>query len=82
MAKSKTRGGAKAHRKRVQSRNSHIKGVQTQMQRMFQEEMTKKMEELKENTEDTVETVQKTGLEIPKIVLPNDDENTPIEIKL
>ena len=42
MAKSKTRGGAKSHRKRVQSRNGQIKGAQTKMQRMWQEEMTKK----------------------------------------
>tara|TARA_R110000772_G_scaffold79130_1_gene169419 strand:- start:142 stop:381 length:240 start_codon:yes stop_codon:yes gene_type:complete len=79
MAKSKTRGGAKSHRKRVQSRNGQIKGAQTKMQRMWQEEMTKRMEELRAGAEVPAQT---TSIEIPKVVLPNDDENTPIEIKL
>ena len=58
MPKSRLRGGAKAHRKRVQKRNNSIKNQQSRIQKVWQEEMMKRMEELKasattvnENTE-------------------------------
>jgi hypothetical protein len=47
MPKSRLRGGAKAHRKRVQKRNNTITNQRSKMQQMFEEEMMKKMEELK-----------------------------------
>ncbi len=45
MPKSKTRGGATAHRKRVQARNAKIKGMQRKMQEQYTAEMTKQLEE-------------------------------------
>ena len=47
MPKSRLRGGAKAHRKRVQKRNNTITNQRSKLQQMFEEEMMKKMEELK-----------------------------------
>ena len=47
MPKSRLRGGAKAHRKRVQKRNNTITNQRSKMQQMFEEEMMKKMEELR-----------------------------------
>ena len=49
MAKSRVRGGAKAHRKRVEVRNQHMKGQQNAMQRVFTESMKEQMEELQRN---------------------------------
>lgn len=53
MPKSKLRGGKKAHRKRVQTRNQKIKSQHTKMQKMWQEEMMKRMEELNATSGDT-----------------------------
>lgn len=47
MPKSRLRGGAKAHRKRVQKRNNNIKNQQNRIQKLWEEELTKRMEELK-----------------------------------
>jgi uncharacterized protein len=46
MAKSKKRGGEKAHRKRVQKRNQSIKAVASAYQKLFDETMRKQLEEL------------------------------------
>ena len=48
MAKSKVRGGAKAHRKKVEARNQRISGERNMMQKLFEESMRKQIEELKE----------------------------------
>lgn len=47
MPKSRKRGGEKAHRKRVQARNQNIQNQRTHMQKMWEEEMMKKLEEMK-----------------------------------
>jgi hypothetical protein len=47
MAKSKVRGGAKAHRKKVVARNQKIDGQRNAMQKLFEESMRKQIEELK-----------------------------------
>ena len=47
MPKSRLRGGAKAHKKRVQKRNNTITNQRSKMQQMFEEEMMKKMEDLR-----------------------------------
>jgi hypothetical protein len=47
MAKSKVRGGAKAHRKKVEARNQKIDGQRNAMQKLFEESMRKQIEELK-----------------------------------
>lgn len=53
MPKSKLRGGKKEHRKRVQRRNQNIKSQQNKMQKMWQEEMMKRMEELSASSGET-----------------------------
>ena len=78
MAKTKKRGGAKAHRKRVQARNNMIKGARNQMQKMWETEMMAQLEKLKQESVGN----QPTTIEIPEVRLPNDDENTPLDIKL
>jgi hypothetical protein len=47
MAKSKLRGGAKTHRKKVQGRNNTIKAEQNYMQKLFNESMRAQIEEMK-----------------------------------
>ena len=47
MAKSKVRGGSKAHRKKVEARNQKIDGQRNAMQKLFEESMRKQIEELK-----------------------------------
>jgi putative hemolysin len=47
MGKSKVRGGAKAHRKRVENRNQTIKTQQSAIQKLFNETMKLQMEEFK-----------------------------------
>ena len=51
MPKSRLRGGAKVHKKRVQKRNNTLTNQRSKMQQMFEEEMMKKMEELKSSGE-------------------------------
>ena len=47
MAKSKVRGGAKAHRKKVVARNQSIDAQRNAMQKLFEVSMKKQIEELK-----------------------------------
>jgi DNA-binding FrmR family transcriptional regulator len=47
MAKSKVRGGVKAHRKKVEARNQQIKAEQSAMQKLMNEAMKTQIEELK-----------------------------------
>lgn len=59
MAKSKVRGGAKAHRKKVESRNQKINTARTAMQKMFNEAMKTQIEEMKKKSESgDTETIQ------------------------
>jgi hypothetical protein len=48
MAKSKKRGGEKAHRKRLQIRNNALKAEQSAMQKLFNESMKAQIEALKQ----------------------------------
>jgi len=48
MAKSKKRGGEKAHRKRLQTRNNTLKAEQSAMQKLFNESMKAQIEALKQ----------------------------------
>jgi len=52
MGKSKVRGGAKAHRKRVENRNQSIKTQQSAIQKLFNETMKLQMEEFKKKQEE------------------------------
>jgi hypothetical protein len=47
MAKSKVRGGVRAHRAKIAVRNQKLKSAQTKMQKLFNEAMQKEIEELK-----------------------------------
>jgi hypothetical protein len=47
MPKSKLRGGAKAHKKRVETRNNSLRGLRKKAQAEYQEMFEKQMEELK-----------------------------------
>ena len=51
MGKSKVRGGANAHRKRVENRNQNIKTQQSAIQKLFNETMKLQMEEFKKKQE-------------------------------
>ena len=51
MAKSKLRGGAKAHRKKVETRNQGIKAEQSAMQKLMNEAMKTQISELKKKYE-------------------------------
>lgn len=46
MPKSRLRGGKKAHRKRVQARNNKIQNQRNQMQKMWEQEMMNRLEEM------------------------------------
>jgi hypothetical protein len=60
MPKSKLRGGAKAHRKRVQARNNNIRGAQRKFQEEYNAEIMKQLEAYKQqmsaDTENNVES--------------------------
>jgi hypothetical protein len=47
MPRSKVRGGRKAHNKRIENRNQKTKNTQTYIQKVWQQEFEKRMEELK-----------------------------------
>ena len=44
MPKSRLRGGKKSHRNRVQKRNQNIQSQQNRIQKLWEEEMIKRME--------------------------------------
>lgn len=52
MGKSKVRGGAKAHRKKVASRNQSIKSQQSAIQKLFSEAMKGQMDEFQKKQEE------------------------------
>jgi serine phosphatase RsbU (regulator of sigma subunit) len=54
MAKSKKRGGEKAHRKRLQQRNNTLKAEQSAMQKLFNESMKAQIEALKQKDAEQV----------------------------
>ena len=86
MGRTKKRGGAKAHRKRVQARNARLKGEMNQMQKLWQEQMMAQLEGLRsedgENLELNLNPNQGPKIEMGDVELPNTDENTPLDIKL
>jgi len=56
MGKSKVRGGAKAHRKRVANRNQVIKTQQSAIQKLFNETMKLQMEEFQKKSQENPST--------------------------
>jgi hypothetical protein len=64
MPQSKKRGGAKAHRKKVSSRNETIKKQQGAIQKLFEESIKQQVEELKKkHAESSGNTVSDEGVE-------------------
>ena len=53
MPKSRLRGGKKAHSKRVQKRNQNIVSQQKRIQKLWEQEMMKRMEELNASSGET-----------------------------
>ena len=53
MGKSKLRGGAKAHRKKVQQRNDTVKRQQSAMQKLFEESIRQQAEELRKKVQES-----------------------------
>jgi hypothetical protein len=51
MSKSKKRGGAKAHRKRVEKRNNQISAERSAMQKFMDESIRRQIEEMKKKYE-------------------------------
>lgn len=60
MGKSRLRGGAKAHRKRVAARNQKIRAQQTAAQKIFNESMKAQLEELQKKYEAEKDGTQET----------------------
>lgn len=83
MAKSRNRGGAKAHRKRVQNRNQRIGIQKKQFQKVMNEMYETKMKELQEkfeqmsaNTENNEETIsEENKIEISSSETENSQSN-------
>ena len=83
MGRTKKRGGAKAHRKRVQARNARLKGEMNQMQKLWQDEMMAQLESLRKDYDSSeTQDVNTTTLSMGQVETPNAEENTPLDIKL
>ena len=55
MPNSKKRGGAKAHKKRVQKRNGTINSDMNRLRNAFQKEMSEEMKKMEEQKTEIVE---------------------------
>lgn len=62
MPKSKLRGGAKAHRKRVKARNERIKAETKKQQKMFQDAFMEQIEKMRMDMSGDTETSQTVNL--------------------
>lgn len=56
MAQSRKRGGAKAHRKRVNKNNTNRKAEVSAMQKLFNESIQKQIEEMKKKMDNSGST--------------------------
>ena len=85
MPKSKLRGGAKAHKARVATRNNSLRGLRKKAQEEYQEMFEKQMEELKaqyqnENGETTELNAEVVG-DVNEINV-TDDEVVTTEVEV
>ena len=62
MGKSKVRGGAKAHRKRVKARNERLKGIAKKQQKMFQDAFMEQIEKMRTDMSGDTNTSQTVNL--------------------
>ena len=69
MPKSRKRGGEKAHRKRVKLRNQNIQNQKNHMQKLWEEEMKKKLEEMNKSMSGDTENKEIDTSESKKISL-------------
>jgi hypothetical protein len=58
MAKSRVRGGKKAHNKKIQQRNRIVQSKQNEIQRLFNESMKAQIEEMRKKNEDGIDVDQ------------------------
>lgn len=72
MAKSRKRGGSKAHNKRIQKRNDMIQGERNRIQRVQREMLDQIMSEMREGSFDDTQGL--TGSEI------NIDDDIELEL--
>ena len=56
MAKSKVRGGKKAHKAKVDARNQKLKSAQSAIQKLFNETMKLQMEEFQKKSQENPST--------------------------
>lgn len=84
MGTSKKRGGAKAHRKRVQARNERIKGKQNAFIKQFRERLDAGVQEELQRQADEVRskkeldgTEERTVLDTPMSTAPIIDSSSP-----
>lgn len=84
MPKSRKRGGATAHRKRVQARNNNLVKQKKDMKKMWNEQVEKQLEKLRNDGLPDMEIKPKdaVSINVGDVDLPNSDENTPLDIKL
>jgi len=75
MPKSKLRGGAKAHKARVATRNNSLRGLRKKAQAEYQEMFEKQMEELKAQYQNEKGEMMDINAEIISDEIVNDDIN-------
>ena len=75
MPKSKLRGGAKAHKARVTTRNNSLRGLRKKAQAEYTEMFEKQMEELKAQYQNEKGEMMDINAEIISDEIVNDDIN-------
>ena len=83
MPKSKLRGGAKAHKTRVTTRNNALRGLRKKAQAEYQEMFEKQMEELKAKYEnENGETTELNNEVLSDVIVgeTNDINVTDVEV--
>jgi ribosomal protein S20 len=78
MGKSKKRGGAKAHRKRVQARNEKIKGKQNAFIKQFRERLDAGVQEELQKQADEVRAQKEVDGTEERTVLDTTMSSSPI----
>ena len=81
MTKSRLRGGATAHRKRVKARNERIRGARKKVQREYEKMLMDRMSEISQKySGDTPHEEQK--VEVDVLNTPQPDETTPLDLTI
>ena len=80
MPKSKLRGGAKAHKARVATRNNTIRGLRKKAQAEYQEMFEKQMEALKTQYQNENGETTELNAEVISDVIVGDIDVTDVEV--